>query len=180
MFKTITSLLTKRRTLHAELEIDHIELSEEHLILGLRLTWHNETLEPIEIREVMVNLFHEGKKKNPVSLIYNGRFVRIPYQKAITQIAGANSFHIEAGCTQVESLRFLTRDLLDIKDGSHPAELHTTVRDGTYLHNFDLKIVPELKHRIASPDAETGPQKTATSSVFTRALRLGLTHDESK
>ena len=97
MIKTIASLWAKRRTLQAELELDHIELSAESLILGLQLAWKNATEEPIEILEVMVNLFHQGKTGTALPLAYNGRFVRIPYQKTVTKIAGVTSFKVQPG-----------------------------------------------------------------------------------
>ena len=173
MIKTIASLLSKRRTLQAEMELDHVELSSDSLILGLQLTWKNATEAPVEIHEVAVSLFHQGKTVMPLPLAYNGRFVRIPYQKTVTKIAGVRSFHIDAGVSHTENLRFLTREILDLKEGAYPIELHTTVNDGTYLHSFDLKVANTLKNRIAGPGSTTHSIATGSSAPFKRALRLG-------
>lgn len=173
MIKTIASLLAKRRTLQVELELDHIELSADSLIVGLQLTWKNATDMPVEIREVSLNLFHQGKTGTPLPLAYNGRFVRIPYQKTVTKIAGLNSIQIHAGNSHIESLRFLTREILDLRDGTYPVELHTTVEEGIYLHSFDLKVTTELKNRISGSESQASPAATV-SSAYTRALRLGL------
>ena len=174
MIKTIASILAKRRTLQAELELDHLELSSDSLIVGLQITWKNATEIPIEIHEVMLGLFHAGRAAPPLSLAYNGRFVRIPYQKTVTKIAGVSSFRVDAGESHVENLRFLTREILDLKEGTYSVELHTTVDDGTYLHTFDLKIVDKLKCRLSGTEYEANPAATGSSAGYTRALRLGL------
>jgi hypothetical protein len=180
MFKTITSLLTRPRTLNAELELDHFETGPDHLILGLELTWTNTRPAPVEIGAVLVNLFHRGEKEQPVPLIYHGRFVRIPFQKTITKIAGATSFHLAPGETLVENIRFLTRDLGELPNGMHAIELHTTVVEGTYVRTFDLKIVPELRLGGCGTETETGPLASPNSAAFTRALRIGLNTNAAK
>jgi hypothetical protein len=171
MIKTLTSFLTKPRSLYATVELDHIELAGDRLILGALVKWSNTTTDPLEIKSVVLNLFHRGKKEAPLDLHYYGRFVRIPFQKAVAKIAGATSFHVAAGATQPQSLRFLTYDLTDLNPGTYAAELHSTVRDGTYVHEFDLKVLPALKYQTSAPegDKQTGP----LSSVYARALRIG-------
>ncbi len=172
MIKKIASLLAKRRTLHAEMEIDHIELSPDSFILGLHLIWRNTTDQPIEILEVTVDLFHQVKPGTPLSLTYHGRFVRIPYQKTVTKIAGVTSLQVHPGTSRTENLRFLTREILDLKVGTYPVELRTIVAEGTYVHSFELEITETLKNRIAGSEGGTNALATGNSSVFMRALRL--------
>jgi hypothetical protein len=47
MIKKIANLLAKRRTLQAKMELDHIELSSDSLIIGLNLKWKNATDAPL-------------------------------------------------------------------------------------------------------------------------------------
>ncbi len=174
MIRTITSLLKRQGTLHAKLELDHIELCAEQMIMGLQLTWRNGTTDPLEIRNVVIKLFHHGKKETPLQLIYNGRFVRIPYQKAVTKIAGATSFSVNPGSSQMESLRFVTRDILDPGDGIYHVELHSTVDEGTYLHGFDIKVNSQVKYRTSGQEVADGQPAKAGSNAFARALRIGV------
>ncbi len=158
--------------MEAKVHLDHVELSSEQVIVGLGVKWMNETAEPLDIREVTVNLFQRNQREPLAHLTYNGRFVRIPFQKAITRIAGANSFHVAAAGVAVENLRFLTREINNLRDGVYIAELYTTVPAGTYLHTFELKVTPEFKHRSGS-EVDTGVPVAVCSSAFTRALRIG-------
>ena len=175
MIKALTALIARPRTLHAELELDHVEISSENVILGLQIKWSNSTHDRIDIRGVVIKLFHKGKKETPIQLIYHGRFVRIPYQKAVTKIAGATSFHIGSDASQTECLRFLTCEIRDLFPGTYAAELHSIVEEGTYLHEFDVKVVPQIKHYMARQEAENSPTATTTSSIFSRAMRIGVT-----
>jgi hypothetical protein len=65
----------------------------------------------------MVNLFEQGKTAAPISLAYNGRIVRNPSQKTVTKIAGVSSFRIQPGASHAENLRFLNRQIFDLKEG---------------------------------------------------------------
>jgi hypothetical protein len=171
MFKAVANLLKKPETLHAEIGLDHVEICQENLILGLQLAWFNHTPAPLEIREVVIQLYHEGKNKAPIPLIYNGRFVRIPFQKGITKINGATSFYLKPGSHLVESLRFLSRDIHDLADGTYHGELHSFVAEGAYLHDFSMKVVPQLKSRDVPEKNQPGT--SAPSTAYARALRLG-------
>ncbi len=169
MIGAITSFLTKPRTLNADLELDHVELTGDALILGLQVTWRNDMPKLVEFQEVFVNLFDKGPTEPPVLLTYLERFARIPYQKGITKIVGAYSFPVQAHATRVEHLRFMTRDLIDLPDGKHEVELHSVIADGTFVHDFILKVTPELKIR----PAPAGPQATPLSTaILTRARRI--------
>ncbi len=168
----ITSLLAKPRTLHADLEIDHLELTDDRVLLGLQVTWRNDILKPVELREVFLTLVEKNSKEASVQFTYLERFARIPYQKAITKIAGANSFLIQAGSTRTEHLRFMSREIQDLKEGKYVVELHSVVTDGTYLHTFNLKIAPQ--HIIGAGGKESAQRPTATLpvSVIARARRI--------
>lgn len=172
MIQALTSFLARPRSLCADVELDHIELTSERLILGAKIEWSNTTPEALEIRSVEIHLFHRGKKETPVHLRYYDRFVRIPYQKAIGKIAYATSFHIDCGATQTQSLRFLTYEISDLNAGTYAAELHSTVLEGTYVHEFSLKVVPQVKYHAPGSECEKG-QTGPLSAIHARAMRIG-------
>ncbi len=172
MIKALTSLLAKPRSLFADVELDHIELTGERLILGAKIKWSNTTPEALEIRGVEIHLFHGGKKETPVHLRYYDRFVRIPYQKAVGKIAYASSFHVGSNATQTQSLRFLTCEIRDLNAGIYAAELHSTVAEGTYVHEFDLRVAPQIIFR--APGFERDMEQTGPlSAIHARAMRIG-------
>jgi hypothetical protein len=148
MIKVITSFLKKPSSLYAEVKLDHVELSTDHLIIGAKITWENTTPEPVTIQNMAINLFRRGNKEPFLHLIYNSRFLRLPYQKRVDTIARLNSFPINAGSKRLESLRFIARDVTDLNLGSYSAEFHSTVSEGTYIHDFDLEVIPEIKYHL--------------------------------
>ena len=173
MFQKLSSLLSKRSTLHAEMGLDHLELSNDSLIMGMQVAWYNRTSAPIHLQQVVLYLYNQGKKEAPLELSYNSRFVRIPFQKAITKIAGSNSFYIGPGASQVECLRFMTRTIRDLPIGTYQAELHSVVEEGSYIHDFAIKIAPELKSQAPTSVADAA-QPGAAASPYSRALRFGV------
>jgi hypothetical protein len=164
MLGAITSLLTKPRTLHADLKLHHIEQSGGQLVLGFEVAWRNDFLHPLEIDEVYVDLFDKGPNAAPVTFTYSERFACIPYQKTITKIGGSNAFSVAPGANRVEHLRFLTREMTDLREGKYDVELHSSVAEGIYVHCFHVKVVPELKIYAAGSDgadAGTAGRETA-------------------
>jgi hypothetical protein len=172
MIKALTSLLARPSSLYADVELDHIELTGERLILGAKIKWINTTPETLEIRGVKIHLFDGEKRETPVRLHYYDRFVRIPYQKAVGKIAYATSFHVGSGATQTQSLRFLTHEISDLNAGTYAAELHSIVPQGTYVHEFELKVVPEFKYNTSKFESEKG-QTGPLSALHLRAIRIG-------
>ncbi len=171
MIKRFASLLAKPRSLYADVDLDHIELASEQLILGVRLKWSNTTLEALDIGNVAIQIYHRANE-TPLHFSYNGRFVRIPYQNGVSKVAGATSFLIGAGATQTQCLRFLTYDINDLSVGKYAAEVHSTVADGTYVHEFELEVCSQIKHQAAASESEKR-ETGALSSIYSRAMRIG-------
>ena len=136
---------------YAEVLLDHIELSDSYLMLGLSLGWHNDTLEPIQVEEVHIRLYHEGTRQEPVLFYPQGHFAHLPGQKVIKKTVGAKSFVLPPGETHLAGIRFFTRTILVLADGTYPLEIHATVSNGTYVHEAQVKVTSRLKYRTSEP-----------------------------
>jgi hypothetical protein len=139
----------KRPKVLIEVSVDHMELAEDYLILGLNLAWNNETAEPIKVEEAHLRLFHQGYRKEPLKLHPQGHFARVPGQKLIKKIVGAKSFQLPAQNSHLECIRFFTREVLDLPEGKYPVEILSTVPGGTYLHETDVLITKRAKYRTS-------------------------------
>jgi|SRR5580658_7655394 hypothetical protein len=154
MLKAISSLWQNLQgpKLYVDVALDHIELADEYLMLGIELDWHNQTPEEIKVREVKVRLFQKGRLEEPIKFYTQGHFERIPGQKkVIKKTVGVKSFVLPAGQYHLEGIRFFTRSIFDIEDGIYPADIHTIVQGGTYVHQADIQITSGLKYRTSEP-----------------------------
>ena len=130
--------------------VDHIELGDAHLTLGLNLAWHNKTHAPIEITDIQLRLYMSKFDDHPVRLYPNGRFAKIPGQKMFNKLPNVGSFVLEPDATHVEHLRFLTRAMLEIKEGNYRVEvlLHDA-RGLSYKQQATVALETKLKYRVS-------------------------------
>jgi len=151
MIKTLKSLLKKFQDpkVYVDLSLDHIELAENYLMLGLNFDWHNGTANPITIREVQIKLFNKGRLEEPILFRSQGHFTRLPAQKVITKIVGAKSFLLPAGKSHQEGIRVFTRAILNLEERTYPVEIHATVADGTYVHRAEVQVTNRIKYRTS-------------------------------
>ena len=133
--------------LFLELSVDHVEIGDDHLTLGLNLAWKNEFPDPIEVSDVQIAVFLQGRKKEGVRFYAQGHFVRLPTERVIKKINGIKTFKVPATQSHVEYLRLMSRAVLDIPEGIYPAEVHCSVSGGTYVHVAELPIDNKLKYR---------------------------------
>ncbi len=56
--------------------------------------------------------------------------------------------------------------------GNYAAELHSIVPAGTYIHEFDLKVIPQVKYLNYGSESEKG-QTSSLSAIHARAMRIG-------
>jgi len=148
---TIKSLWKKLQgpKIYIDVAVDHIEMAEDYLMLGLELEWHNQTANSLDVREVQLRLFRKGRQKESINFYFQGHFAHLPNQRVIKKIIGEKSFTIPGGKSHLESIRFFTREILDLEEGTHPVEIHAKVAEGTYVHQADLQIVRRFKYRTS-------------------------------
>jgi len=139
----------RRPKLHVEASVDHVELAEAYLMLGLNLAWYAKMVDPLPVQEVQIKLFCKGAKEELIWLYPQGHFTRIPGQRVIRKTIGTKSFVLPAGGFHVEHIRFFTRSVLDLPEGMYPAEVHAQVPEGTYLHETNLLIKNRDKYRTS-------------------------------
>jgi len=137
----------QRPKLYVEVSVDHVELADTYLMLGLNLAWHSKLTEPTPVQEVQIKLFNRGAKEELIWFDPQGHFTRIPGQRVIKKSVGAKSFVLPAGGFHVEHIRFFTRATLDLPEGKYPVDIHAKVDGGTYLHEADIHIIKRDKYR---------------------------------
>src|ERR1700683_4438427 len=62
---------------------DHVELSATHLVIGLQIDWHNQTSDPIPIKEIQITVHLKGRDKKPLRFYPLERFSRSLTHRAI-------------------------------------------------------------------------------------------------
>ncbi|HUB67134.1 MAG TPA: hypothetical protein VL981_06590 [Candidatus Methylacidiphilales bacterium] len=154
MLKAISSLWQNLQgpKLFVDVALDHIELADEYLMLGIELDWHNQTSEDIKVREVKVRFFQKSRLEEPVKFYTQGHFERIEGQRRqIRKTVGLKSFVLPAKQYHLEGIRLFTRSIFDIEDGMYPVDIHTIVAGGTYVHQADIQVTSAIKYRTSEP-----------------------------
>ena len=151
MIKAIKSICQNlhRAKIYVDASVDHIEMAEDYLILGLNLEWHNHTAESIDVREVQVKLLPKDRKKEPLPFLFQGHFARIPHQRVIKKSVGEKSFIAVAGKSHMEHIRFFTRDILSLDEGTYAVEIHASVPGGTYVHEANIHVEARTRYRTS-------------------------------
>lgn len=147
-----------RPKIYVDVTVDHIELAEDYLILGLNLDWHNQTADPMPVREVQIDLFHQGRQKEPAKFLFQGHFDRIPHQRVIKKSIGEKSFVVPAGKSHMEHIRFFNRTILNLEEKSYFVEIHAMVPDGTYVHQAHVPITNRIKYRTSEAWSGVGTE----------------------
>ncbi len=149
MIKVLKDLWQSHKSPKVFLEaaVDHVEVAEDYLMLGLDIAWNNTMPEPLVVEEIQVTLFHNGRRKEGIRFYAQGHFSRIPGQRVIKKTVGARQFVVPNGVAHVENIRFMTRAVLDLAPGEYPVEFQSTVEAGTFLHDTKLTVTPRNRYR---------------------------------
>ena len=149
MINVLKDLWQSRKTPKVFLEaaVDHVEVADDYLMLGLDIAWNNTTPEPLQVEEIQVTLFPKGRRKEGIRFYAQGHFSRIPGQRVIKKTVGARQFLVPNGVAHVENIRFMTRAILDLDPGEYPVEFQCSVLEGTFLHDATLTVTPRNRYR---------------------------------
>jgi hypothetical protein len=149
MINVLKELWPLRRSpkVFLEIALDHVEIGQDFLILGLELAWLNTTPEPMHAEEIQVLLYPKHRRGQEVHFYFHGHFSRIPLQRTIQKLSGSRQFVIPSEEPHVERLRFMTRAILDLPPGEYPMQIETKVNGGTLLHDDILTVVPRSRYR---------------------------------
>ncbi len=148
MFSKIKALfgVVKDPTLDVTADVDHVEVGNGFIILAMRVTWHNETSEPILIKGAQVKMFNSHKELE-ATFNYGGIFKRAPDQKAIDKLPRVESFDVRPERRVSACLRFFTRDINALPDGTYAGGFYSIVAEGAYAHKVQLIINSRNKYR---------------------------------
>jgi hypothetical protein len=149
MKSLVTNLWKKfqKPKLYIDVGIDHMELGETYLILGIYFDWHNKTEEPIAIEEIKIIIFPHGRREKPVHFEGQGRFERAIGHRGITRKHGQKPFVVQPGKAHLVGLRFITHTVNDLENRDYLMEIHAKVANGTYIHESQLKVTSRVKFR---------------------------------
>ena len=132
-----------------EAAVDHVEVGEDYLMLGLDLAWHSTMPEPLQIEEIQVTLYPNGRRKDGIRFYAQGHFARLPHQKVIKKMPGARQFELPSNIAHIEHIRFMTRAILDLAPGTYEAEFQSTVLEGSFVHSANLAFTAKNRYRTS-------------------------------
>ena len=126
---------------------DHVELTADHLVLGLELCWQNQTDAPISVKDVQLKVALPGRGKEPLRFYPLERFLHVPNHRAV-QKKPVRPFTLPIGEPHTEQIRFISQEVLDLPAGSYAAaiELKDT-GDISYINETTLRIRNEIRYR---------------------------------
>jgi len=135
------------RKLTLVVKVDHIELTSTHLIIGLQIDWHNQTDQPIPVKEVQVRVYLDGRKGEPLRFYPLERFVRAPSERAF-QKKPVRPFTLPSKKVFTEQLRFLSQEVLDIPAGDYGVEIEIKdISDISHTCRTHIQLETKKKYR---------------------------------
>jgi hypothetical protein len=151
MISAIKSLLGyfNRPKFYVEVSLDHVEISDTYLIMGLNLDWLNRMEDSLSVEEVEIRLYMGGRKAKPIKLSAHGNFTRDKATKKLITTIGAKPFILPALDSHDEGARFFTRAILDIEAGKYPIDIFSTVPAGTYINSATIQVTVGKKYRTS-------------------------------
>jgi hypothetical protein len=128
-------------------EADHVELSDQHLVVGLHLGWQNNTDVAIPVRGLQVMAYLEGRKREPLCLFPLERFSRPADRRAILK-SPLEPFDLPPHEVHIEDVRFISKDVLDLPAGTYPIDIQIAdTNDVCYTSHAKIHVVSAIKHR---------------------------------
>lgn len=143
-------LIEKLRTkgkLTLVVAVDHVELTDTHLIIGFKMEWGNRTDDAIAIKDIQVQVFLHGRDREPLQFYPLERFARIIGQRAI-QKTPISAFTVPAGEVHVEQLRFISQEILDIPAGKYTMDVQVEdAGDNHHTNRALIELQSKTKYR---------------------------------
>jgi hypothetical protein len=127
--------------------VDHVELSNTHLVLGLKLDWHNQTDAPIRIQDVGVMVYLNGRNKEPLRFFPLERFARGLTKREIQKTA-IRPFTLPPDEIHTEQIRFISQEVRDIPPGNYGMDVQLTDTENTsYSNRVKFPVESRVKYR---------------------------------
>jgi hypothetical protein len=126
---------------------EHVELTADHLVIGMVLSWHNRTAAPISIKDMQLHVALPGRGKEPLRFYPLERFERVPQQRALIR-KPVRPFTIPAHQEYAEQVRFISQEVLDIPAGRYGAAIEVKdIGDVCYTNEFTLRVDSQIRYR---------------------------------
>jgi len=126
---------------------DHVELTDSHLILGLKLAWSNQTNQDISVKEIRVGLFLHRRDKDPLRFYPLERFEREFGSRAFEKTP-VSPFTLPANGIHTEELRFICQEIVDLPVGGYMVEVQVMdTNDASYSSRAIIELQGKIKYR---------------------------------
>jgi hypothetical protein len=126
---------------------DHVELTDTHLILGLKIAWSNQTNDDIPVKDIQVRLYLHRRDKLPLRFHPLERFEREFGSRAF-QKTPVGPFTLPANEIHIEELRFICQEIYDIQVGNYMIEVQIKdTRDASYTSRAIIQLQSKNKFR---------------------------------
>jgi hypothetical protein len=150
MIAWMTPLIEKWRTkgkLTLVATVDHVELTSTHLVIGFKLEWGNRTDDAIAIKDIQVQVYLNGRDKEPLRFYPLERFARVIGQRAI-QKTPIGEFTLPVNEVHAEQIRFISQEILDIPAGKYTVEVQIEdADDNRHTSRTLMELESKSKYR---------------------------------
>ena len=137
----------EKRQVSMSAKLDHVELSEAHLVLGLEIDWGNKTNEPIPIKEIKVKIHLDGRGGEPLRFYPLDRFGRVLNKARILKMP-VRPLTLPAGEVHTEHLRFISQEVVDIPVGGYAVDIELTdTSNNSYASRTKIRVENGIKYR---------------------------------
>ena len=132
-----------------DVNVDHVELTSTHLVIGFQMGWINRTENPIPIKNIQMKLYLHGKRHEPLTLYPLERFTRVPNQKGFHKTP-MRPLTLPAQGIYAEQIRFISQEVLDLPVGKYTLEIILTdTGDNLYTNQVTIHVESKIKYRLS-------------------------------
>jgi hypothetical protein len=131
--------------LHAS--ADHVELTADHLVIGLELSWQNRTAAPISVKDIQLQLVLSERGKEPLRFYPLERFEHVSNRRAL-QKKSIRPFTLPPDQPHAEQIRFISQEVRDIPAGKYEAAIDILdLNEISHRNEITLRFRSEIKYR---------------------------------
>jgi hypothetical protein len=128
--------------------VDHVELSDKHLVIGLHIEWQNYTEFSISVKGIQILAYLHGPKKEPLSLYPLERFSRNAVQKKVIVKTPLEPFFLPMQEPHSEHIRFISQEVFDVEPGTYTVDIQVEdTSDVTHTCRTKVRVAHEMKYR---------------------------------
>lgn len=126
---------------------DHVELTDTHLVLGLKIAWSNQTNDDIQVKDIRVGLFLNRRDKHPLRFYPLERFEREFGSRAFEKTP-VGPFTLPANEIHTEEMRFICQEIQDLPVGAYMVEVQVIdTSETSHSGRSIIELQGKIKYR---------------------------------